>query len=57
MFSDVHLALAWFGFIFLMWLFKVPFFVAGRKSYSGRRLHSLHLFPSELLPRRAWPRR
>ncbi len=57
MFDDVHLILAWFGFIFLMLLFKVPFFVTGSKSCSGRRLHSLHVFPPELLSRRAWLRR
>ncbi len=57
MFSDVHLALAWFGFIFLMLLFKVPFSVAGGKSHLGHRVHSWHQFPSELLQRRAWRRR
>ena len=54
MFSDMHLALAWFGFIFLMMLFKVPFFLAGGKSPPGRVVHSLHPFPGERLPRRLW---
>lgn len=57
MFSDVHVILAWFGFMFLMLLFKVPFFVAGGKSHLGHWVHSLHLFPSEVFQRRVWHRK
>jgi len=57
MFSDVHIVLAWFGFLFVMLLFKVPFFVGGGRSSPGHRVHSLHLFPSEVFPRRVWHRR
>jgi len=57
MFSDVYLVSAWFGFIFLMLLFKVPFFLAGGKPHLGHRVYSLRLFPSEHLPRWMWHRR
>jgi hypothetical protein len=31
MFSDVHVLLAWFGFMFLMLLYKAPFRVVRRR--------------------------
>ena len=33
MFSDMHLVLAWFGFVFLMLLFKVSFVIARRRKW------------------------
>ena len=52
MFGDMHLILAWFGFIFLMLLFKVPFLVTSNKSHPAQRVHSARLLPSELWPPR-----
>jgi hypothetical protein len=51
MLSDIHLVLAWFGFIFLMLLFKLPWFLTDGKTRSSRRLHPSHLFAHELFLR------
>jgi len=56
MFNDMHLVLAWFGFVFLMLLFRVPFFLAGSKFPPWHRIHSAQFFPFELLRRHVWHR-
>jgi len=56
MFSDIHLVLAWFGFIFLMLLFKLPFFLTDSRGRPLHRIRHLHSFTHVLFPRRLWHR-
>ena len=56
MFTDIHFVLAWFGFMCLMLLLKLPF-IAARRSHQGHRVYHSHALLHERFQRRAWQRR
>ena len=57
MFTDIHFVLAWFGFVFLMLLLKLPFIIAANRSHQGHRVYHPYSLIHERFRRRAWQRR